>query len=775
MAQQIMNAQNSIVLAPRSNSFGLGGRRLVAWVLEVSLVTMSAVVPWGVGQYVMLRNNKVASPIETASEHLTSENLTERRSFEQVQGDANVALNPVVKMAQTGWARVAQIPPHQWHRTVPRGTNILWTVALIAPGVVAAGQLVQLSRTGRTWPKQILGIHVISTAGGYLTVRQILVRELFRWGVSCFIVAVVTFATNISLGILTPVVVGLLAMIEGMTALASDGRPWHDRLAKTRVTLQTAGYLPISSEPLAYSLPINHDFLSNSAAGDVLSDGNGAVQLYGEISADDDWWLTEAEGNLTSVVLAPRSTRPSGGSLVFSEQPKSAWLIQRSWMLLIGGMMLACAAGFGAGRITQSSTNGQADDDIFLQATQTLSSNTQSGGDYSAAILMLAQVDDPRTAKYLTDLLSQSSQSETLTTIQQALVSQGLNSLAPLLALGHMLESDLQQSLSAETRQVRLQQRYVVQGAIAKLLTTHSNRLTGARFDRVNLGRYHDGERAFSLIQPGLLAAGTSWQGANLNQANLAGASFFDVGADGKADSFDDMISDLSGVSLVAASLENANLQGAQLINANFRRANLTDANLTYSNLDNTQFTNARLVNVSATNSHWQGSNLVGADLTQAIFDKADLSGARLNRIEAAHSSWKKAILPQSDWVGANLIGADFSHAGLSGANFQGANLDSVNFNQADLRQANLREADLRQTNLIGVNLTDADLAGAIFHDGISVNGSFITPNAQLSDANHFQGVNFSRVRNLDGRQLNYICAQGGVHPSCQGALPAQD
>ncbi|NEQ48825.1 MAG: hypothetical protein F6K11_01655 [Leptolyngbya sp. SIO3F4] len=760
MTQQIMNVQSSLVLVPKAQLVRLGVKRFVAWGLEVGLVAMSAFVPWGIGQYALTRDAGFvpsAAMVEATAEESTEQSSFEPRNF-------HVALNPLVHRVQQGWARIAQIPPHQLHRTVPRTTNIFWTVALIMPVVVATGQLVQLSHTGSTWSKRWLGIQVVSTAGGYLKSRQILVRELFRWGISVGVVAGGIFVVNISLGVLTPAVIGLLAMVESMTAIASAGRSWHDRVAKTRITMRTAGYLPISSETLAYSFPLNNDFLSNNS----LSNDNGGLQLYGETANDDDWWLTEAEGNLTSVVLAPRTLRNSDGGLVFAEKTKSALSGRFSWMMMLGGMLFTCVVGFGIGRITQPLTQSQSGEDIFLQTTQALSVSTQSGEDYSAAILMLAQVDDPRTAQYLTDLLSQSSKTETLSTIQQALVTQGLDSLSPLLALGHMLESDLRQPLSAEARQVRLEQRYIVQGAISKLLTVYNNELSGAHFDRVNLGLYRDDDRTFRLIQPGLLAAGTSWQGADLNHANLAGASFFDVGADGKADSFDDRISDLSGINLVASSLEKANLQGVQLTNANLRRANLTDASLIYSNLNKTQLTNARLVNVNATQSHWQGSNLVGADLTQANFDKSDLSQARLNRIEASHSSWKKAMLLQSDWMGANLLGADFAQASLFNANFQGANLDSVNFNRADLRQANLRDADLRQTTLTGANLNDADLAGAIFHDGSTTSDSFITPNAQLSGAEHLQGVNFSRVRNLDSRQLNYICVHGGIHPSCQ-------
>ena len=777
MAQQIMNAQNSIVPVLKIRSGWLGCRRLVAWSLEIGLVAMGAILPWGAGQYA-LKTAPISLPpiVEETAEDTANEYTSDVNR--KGTTDALVPPNPLVGKAQNIWARFAQIPPHQLHRTVPHSTNILWTVALIAPVVIAGGQLFQLSRTGQTWPRQWLGIRIISTGSAHLKGRQVLTRELVRWGLPLMVVGGITLVTDFSLGLLTPAMVGLLAMVEGATAIAPGKRAWHDRLAKTQVEIATAGYLPMDSrkvsEPSWGSSPEQGESLVYSPpwTNGLSSQGNGAVQLYGETANDDDWWLTEAEGNLTSIVLAPRALptkQNGGGGLVLVTKPSKE--AHRPWLLLTCGMVAACAAGFGIGRVTQSPTTNRAEEDVFLQTAQALASKTQADGDPNTAILMLAQVDDPRTAHYLTDLLSQTSQTDTLATIQQALVSQGLESLSPLLALSRALENDLQQPLDADTRHSRLEQRHVVQGAIAKLLAIHSNELAGTQLDRVNLGRYHDTDRAFRLIQPGLLAAGTSWQGANLNQANLAGASFFDVGEDGRADSYDDQISNLSGITLVAASLEKANLQGVQLTNANLRRTDLKDANLTYGNLERAQLTNAQLINVNAPKSHWQGSNLVGADLTQAVFDGSDFTQARLNRIEAAHSSWTQATLPQSDWVGANLISSDFSQANLSSANFQGANLDSVNFNRADLRQANLRDTDLRQAQLTGVNLTDADLAGAIFYDGSTINDSFITPNAQLSSVRHLQGVNFSQARNLDGRQLNYICAQGGIHPSCRGGL----
>lgn len=751
MAQQIMNVHSSIVLVPKTRAVTLACRRLAAWSLEIGLVAMSAVVPWGIGQYVLMGETANIPPIQE-----NVEDLVVQDSFELNR----VVLNPLVSHAQRGWAWMAQIPPHQLRRTVPRLTNISWTIALLAPVVLGVGQFIQLRYTGHTWSKRWLGIQVVSITSSRLRVWQVLVREFVRWGMPLILVGGVTAAAGLSLGLWMPVSIVFLALLEGGTALAPGKRSWHDRMAKTQVVMAIApaNYLPISGDSLSYSLPLD---------GSLASQESSEIKLYGETN-DDDWWLTESEGNLTSLVLPPRTERQNddGGSLILS--PRSAKSFGQPWWLMAGGMVFACIAGVGIGRLIQAPPPMQAEEDAFFRMAQALMAKTQAGEDHKAAILMLAQVNDPRTVDYLTDLLSQSSQPETLATIQQALVSQGLDSVPSLLALGRGLENELQQVLDPETRYIRLEQRHVVQGAIAKLLAVHSDDLAGIRLDRVNLGRYHDSDRAFRLIHPGLLAAGTSWQGANLTQANLARSSFFDVGADGRADSYDDIISDLSDSNLVAASLEESNLQGVQLSNANLRRAQLKDANLAYGNLERAQLTNASLVHVNAPQSHWQGSNLVGADLTQAIFNEANLSQARLNRIEATHSIWTKATLPQSDWVGANLLGADFSQANLVGADFQGARLDSVDFTQADLRQANLRDADLRQAVLTGVNLTDADLANAMFDNGNSVTGSFITPNAQLSANNHLQGVNFSRVRNLDGRQLNYICAQGGIHPACQ-------
>lgn len=745
-----MDVRNSMVLVPKAKPVALACKRLIAWSLEVGLVLVSAGIPWGLGHYLLTADQKAIFTPETVAIDPNTNEATRENSL--------VRLNPVLETTQQIWASIAQIPPHQLYRWVPRWTDTLWTVAFVLPFGVAGIQVIQLIQCGRTWPKRWLKIQVFSLVGGQLTLRQIAARELLRWGLPLGLVGGVALLTGASFGLWTPAVIGLLAMLEGCSAIAPDNRAWHDRIAGTRVALtpdREAALLTQVSHP-------NLDNVSVTALGEVIAPNQ--LQLYGENVDDDDWWLTEADGNLTSLVLAPRKglieTLPPSQLVLAKSLVPGRWI----WWLLTTGLVIAGGIGFFAGRATRLSASPQSSDDIFLETVQDLIDNNQR--DNEAAILMMAQVNDPRTVYYLADLLTQTTHPENLITLQQALISKGLESIPSLLALSHGFEIDLQQPLDEATRQTRLAQRHIVQGAISKLLAIHSNQLDGTNLNRINLSLYQDNERTFRLIQPGLLAAGTSWQSANLYQANLAQASFFDVGPDGKSNSYDDVISDLSGVNLTAASLEDINLQGAQLVNATLKQANLTNANLTYSNLEDTQLSKARLMHANATKSRWQGSNLVGADLTQAIFDQAKMPQARLNRVNASHSRWISADLSESHWVGANLMGADFSQATLAYANFQGADLDGVNFSQADLRQANLREADLQHINLTGAKLTDVDFAGAIFEDSSSLTGSFITPNAQLGPK-HLKGVNFSRARNLDERQITYICAQGGVHPAC--------
>ncbi|MEM9806841.1 MAG: RDD family protein, partial [Cyanobacteria bacterium P01_D01_bin.56] len=264
-----MNARNSMVIVPKAKPFALASRRFVAWGLEVGLVVMGAAIPWSLGNYVLTAEKKAAPVVET-------ENLSTNDEFSQIN---LIPLNPVLETVQRGWARMAQIPPHQLYRQVPRWTDILWTVAFVLPIGVAGGQLMQLSRSGSTGPKRWLGVQVFSMVGGTLLLRQVVARELLRWGVPVGLVGGAVLITGASFGIWTPAVVGLLALVEGISAISPDNRAWHDRIARTRVAIAVPE-APTPVEPKG----VSHGDLSitRMTGNSTLLEQDSQLRLYGE-------------------------------------------------------------------------------------------------------------------------------------------------------------------------------------------------------------------------------------------------------------------------------------------------------------------------------------------------------------------------------------------------------------------------------------------------------------------------------------------------------------
>ncbi|OCR01722.1 hypothetical protein BCD67_13965 [Oscillatoriales cyanobacterium USR001] len=162
------------------------------------------------------------------------------------------------------------------------------------------------------------------------------------------------------------------------------------------------------------------------------------------------------------------------------------------------------------------------------------------------------------------------------------------------------------------------------------------------------------------------------YEGVDLSQMNLAGASF-------------------KGANLEGANLEGANLEGANLERVNLKGANLKNANL-------------------------KGANVRFANLEGANLEGANLDGSRMARCYLRDTNLKKASL-----IGAQLLWADLQGADLSLANLQDANLNRTNFQKANLYKANLKGASLRYADLrkgtiiIGAELDRANLKRAKF------------------------------------------------------------
>jgi hypothetical protein len=89
----------------------------------------------------------------------------------------------------------------------------------------------------------------------------------------------------------------------------------------------------------------------------------------------------------------------------------------------------------------------------------------------------------------------------------------------------------------------------------------------------------------------------------------------------------------------------------------------------------------------------------------------------------------------------------------------------------AQLQNASFKDANLNTVILQGANLTNVDFAGAVFGPtaaGAEASGFIMLP-PEFEPSDHLRGVNFNDALNLSSQQLDYICAQGGLHESCAG------
>jgi len=98
-------------------------RRLAAMVLEVSLVTASALIPYSIGEY--------------ANDHSPAE---------------PVPINPVVAATEEAIAKTLAYPRARLNRQVAPLTNLFWCGAIVMPVVVVSWQLYRLGKRGKPRP-----------------------------------------------------------------------------------------------------------------------------------------------------------------------------------------------------------------------------------------------------------------------------------------------------------------------------------------------------------------------------------------------------------------------------------------------------------------------------------------------------------------------------------------------------------------------------------------------------------------------------------------------
>lgn len=709
-------------ILPPSGARALAARRLLAWGLELGLLLGSAMVPWYLGDVV--RQRSLAS---------------------------DVPLSPVTVQVQSTMARTIGRSRQSLVTVAPPLTNLLWLGAIGLPLVVATGQLYWMQRSGRTLPKYWLGLRVTRLDGTAPGIAAVLIREVIgRWGLPLGIAYGIWLGIGAfpSLTALGGLALGLM-LAQGLTSQGNAAhRAIYDYLAGTRVIYSGDSQIPIR----------------------FRASDTGAIQAIDPFeSYRSTTWepvtTTEESGGLTALVLSPMepATEPSG---VFAwrryrqlVQPWSGWLLTAT--TLVGSVVL------GNWLYDQRQANRQPSDQLFLALVDNLSLQAQTPSAKQAATLALASTQDPRAVRLFVDLLAQTGDPALMDTLQQALVTLGPQTIPYLRQLNQTLANDLV-ALSPERRGVYQIRQQTVKRTIAKILILNNGQLNGVSLSETDLGEVIESPDAFTLMLEQQNLAGMDWQNALLLGARFRKARFFDPGPDGRADTYDDWVTNFSGSDLTAASLVNAWLRHSNLKNASLLRANLSNVRAEYADFTGANASSAHFIEADLQHALLDQTSLTGADLTSANLTQASLKAARLKQVSGVGAILAQANLSEADATDADFSEANFTEATLEGSSFRGSRLKDADLTGANLQQANLQDADLRGVNFNGAVLVGTNFQGAQFFTAETADlTGFIASLPNLDNDHHLAGVDFSRAVNLDREQLQYICSQGGIHPAC--------
>ncbi|MBW4545379.1 MAG: pentapeptide repeat-containing protein [Symplocastrum torsivum CPER-KK1] len=708
-------------------------RRCAAVLMEVSLVAASALVPYSIGLY--------------AKEHSTAQ---------------PVPLNPVLASTEEAIAKTLAYPLRELHtRQVAPLTNLFWCGALVMPVVVVSWQLYRLGKTGKTTAKDWLGVQVVTAYGTAPGLLRVVWREgVGRWGLPVGTAYLLWRYTGAfpDIGILLGLA-GLMLLAESASALFHPRRrTLHDRLAGTYVV--EAGRVPPYSERF-HSRRGHEQFVT-------LEVENGW-----QSPSEDTSTSQRSERTVTTIVLT--SQQPNRRSL-------NLWLWMRRYpgltllIIAFAGMASVLGTFVGTQIYIQSQANRrefkQQDNEVFLALVKQLSSTSPTAvEERRGALLALARLDDSRAVPLLVDMLGQEKTPTLIDAIQQALVSTGPKSLPALRRLNQSLQNDQEtlrrRGAAKELQVVALRQR-ATSRAIAKILTVYAGQTHNADLSRTNLGQVNSGAAQFTLVLDNLDLSGINFRSAILSNASLRNSRFYGAGEDQRFGTFDDSLADLSGADLKEADLTGVNLSNVPMNRTNFVRATLNQANLSNSHLGGANLSSTQLIGADLQQAMLENASLTGANLGQAKLGLSNLHGARLGQANAMGGDFSYADLSQSNWQGADLSRANLSNANLREADLSATKLVEANLSNAQLQNANLRNSNLSATNLQGANLTGADFLGVTFAAATpGQSNQFLEKPPSAATAARVKGVNFAKAKNLDAKQIKFICANGGQHPQC--------
>lgn len=703
-----------LVFQVRANPLPLMARRCGAWAAEVSLIAASALIPFSIGAYAQL--------------HLSEE---------------PVPLNPVLARTQEAIAKTFAMPAPTKVKPVAPLANLFWTGALVMPLAVAGWQIYLLGKTGKTLPKRWFGLQAIGPSGAPPGLGRALGREVAaRWGLPLgtayvlwrFSGAVPNLAIFLGLG-------GLMLLADAAIAwFDPDRRTLHDRLAGTFVLDADEG-VPRFKQ---FDAPRAH------------RNGRGG-----------SWREEDEEAAIAAIVLTPESRWPRPTLWYWMRRHPGLTLLIAG----LAGMTAVLGAFVGTQVYIQTQVNWR---QVHQQERETLL--TLAGkfapDERQGAILALGTIDRPDAAlQLLADLLSIETDAKLMQAIGQALVSSGPKTLPYLQRLNQSLNNDIESLRyggDKEERQVVALRQRVSQRAIAKILTIYNDQIRNVDLSRVNLARNTASPAKFTLVLDYLDLSGIQLRGSILTNASLREVRLSDPGEDGLFGTFDDAIADLSGADLKESNLSSAFLSHAVMNRVNLIRATLTKANLSGVRASSANLSSTQLMQADLHQAVLNNSSLTGADLQQANLASANLQSARLGQVKASGASFQSANLTKSEWQKADLSGANLSGSNLQNADLSSSRLVGANLSNANLQHVNFRNADLSSADLRGSKLAGADFQGAIF---VATKPTKPNQFIQTVPTNiisiGIQGVDFTLAKNLNVKQITYICEQGGLHPKC--------
>ncbi|MEB3180187.1 MAG: pentapeptide repeat-containing protein, partial [Nostocaceae cyanobacterium] len=603
-------------------------RRCAAWLVEVTLVAASGLVPYSIGVY--------------ANTH-------------QLE---RVPINPVLVATEETFARTLSLPIADNNRQVAPLANLFWSAGLVAPLLLSGWQFYLLATTGSTLPKRWFGVKVVTAAGKPPGLTRVLVREVVgRWGLPLSLAFFMWRYTGAfpNLGILMGLA-GFLVLGEGISyPFHKDRRSLHDRLAGT--------YAVDAYRPFVF----------------LGGKGNGRSK-YKRAEKGEQWVEGDEDAAIASIVISPEPRR--------RKRTLWRWMRQNPGMTLIvvGLLSMAAVSGslIGTQIYVQSQLNQrsaqQRNSEQFLALVKKVSPESGSSlEDRRAAILALATLNDAQSIKFLVELLGQETNPQLLDTIQQALASNGLKAMPYLQRLNQSLSNELQAVKTSGTpqeRELRLSRLQNTQQAIAKILVVYSGKNQGVDLSRTELGQNMTGAKPpFFLVLDKVDLSGVKFTSANLNRSSFRGTRFRGVGEDGRYDTFDDWIADLSGAKMQQTNLTDANLSRVMMNRTDLSRATLNRANLASARMNSANLSSAQLVAANMRDAVLENAKLTGADLGEANLQEANLFAARLSRAIALGTKLSFANLTKSDWQAADLSGADLSRANLRSANLSATRL----------------------------------------------------------------------------------------------------